>query len=109
MTSFEVSLDIPDVEIEKVETNKRGELIITVRSTIEGTHCHKCGQKITKSHGSDQAITLRHLPVLGRATYIRIRPQRYQCSECDNKPTTTQKLSWYHARSPHTKAYENHV
>jgi transposase len=109
MKSFEVPLDIPDVEIETVETDKKGNLIITVRSTVEGTNCHKCGKKITQSHGCDKPILLRHLPVLGRATYIRLRPQRYECPECENKPTTTQKSSWYHPRSPHTKVYEKHV
>ena len=109
MTSFEVTLDIPDVAIEKVETNQERELIITVRSTLEGAHCHKCGKKIIKSHGCDDPILLRHLPVLGRATYIRIRPQRYQCPECHNQPTTTQESSWYRPRSPQTKAYEKHV
>jgi transposase len=46
---------------------------------------------------------------LGRKTYIRLRPKRYQCQVCQGKPTTTQTLSWYDARSPHTKAYETHV
>ena len=109
MASFEVPLDIPDVKIEQVETNKKGELIITVNSLVEGVHCHKCGKKITKTHGFNKPILLRHLPILGRATYIRIRPHRYQCTECKSKPTTTQPSSWYDLRSPHTKAYEKHV
>ena len=109
MANFEVSLDIADVEIVKVETNKKGELIITVRSTIEETHCHKCGKKITKVHGYDKPLSLRHLSILGQATYIQIRPKRYQCTECEDKPTTTQHLPWYDPRSPHTKVYEKHV
>ena len=35
MANFEVSLDIADVEIVKVECNKKGELIITVRRKPE--------------------------------------------------------------------------
>ncbi|MFO1434194.1 MAG: ISL3 family transposase [Candidatus Competibacteraceae bacterium] len=54
-------------------------------------------------------MTLRHLSILGKPTYIRIKPKRYQCPYCEDHPTTTQKLSWYDARSPHTKAYETHV
>ncbi len=38
-----------------------------------------------------------------------IKPKRYQCSYCGDHPTTTQQVSWYDARSPHTKAYETHV
>ncbi len=45
----------------------------------------------------------------GRYVYIRIRPARYQCTHCKGNPTTTQKLTWYEPRSPHTIAYEEHV
>ena len=82
MASFEVPLDIPNVEIEKAEINKKGELIISVQSTSECTRCEKCGQQIMKLHGCDHPVFLRHLPVLGRVTYIRIRPKRYQCLTC---------------------------
>ena len=109
MQLFEIALDIPGVEIEKVETNKKGDIIITVKSTVVGTICHKCGRRITKPYGSGREITLRHLPILGRNVYIRIRPARYQCPYCDGNPTTTQKLPWYDERSPHTRAYEEHV
>ena len=109
MQLFEIALDIPGVEIEKVETNKKGDIIITVKSTVVGTICHKCGRTITKPYGSGREITLRHLPILGRNVYIRIRPARYQCPYCDGNPTTTQKLPWYDERSPHTRAYEEHV
>jgi transposase len=109
MKHFEMPLDIEDVEIERVEFKENGEIIIVVTSTVEGTYCHRCGQKITDSYGYDREITLRHLSILGRPTYIQIRPKRYRCCYCSDRPTTTQKLSWYDARSPHTKAYETHV
>ncbi len=109
MTTFEIPLDIPDVKIEHVEINKQGDIIITVTSTVEGTKCRKCGRRIGKFHGYDQEITLRHLSILGRTTYIRLRPARYRCPYCKRRPTTTQTLSWYVHRSPHTRAYEDHV
>jgi transposase len=109
MKHFEMPLDIEDVEIERVEFKENGEIIITVTSTLEGTCCHRCGGKITDSYGCDREITLRHLSILGRPTYIQIRPKRYRCRSCFDRPTTTQKLSWYNAKSPHTKAYETHV
>ncbi len=107
--TFEVPLDIPGVKVEKVEINKRGEFIITVKSTVEGTRCHRCGRRITKRHGHGRVLTLRHLSILGRTTYLRLRPARYQCLFCRGKPTTTQKSDWYDPRSPHTKAYEEHI
>ena len=107
--TFEILLDIPDVTIEKVETERNGAIVITVKSTVEGTQCHTCGKKITKVYGDAREITLRHLPILGRKTFIRLRPVRYQCPYCDGNQTTTQQLSWYTPRSSSTKAYEEHL
>src|ERR1700741_266553 len=107
--TFEIPLDIPDVTIQTVETDRHGDFVITVKSTVEGTSCHTCGRKITKVYGEDREITLRHLPILGRKTYIRLRPVRYQCPYCDGHPTTTQQLSWYTPKSSYTKIYEEHI
>ena len=87
--TFEIPLDIPDVTIENVTTNRLGHSEITVKSTVEGTPCHRCGKMTTQLYGEDRAITLRHLPMLGRKTFIRLRPKRYQCLHCHRNPTTT--------------------
>jgi transposase len=107
--TFEIPLDIPDVTIEAVMTNRVGHFQITVQSTIEGTPCHQCGQMTTTFYDKDREISLRHLPILGRKTYIHLRPKRYQCLYCENHPTTTQQLAWYTPRSGYTKAYEEQV
>jgi transposase len=107
--TFEIPLDIPDVTIENVTTNRVGHIEITVKSTIEGTPCHQCGKMTTKFYGEDREISLRHLPILGRKTYIRLRPRRYQCLTCHGQPTTTQTLSWYIPRSSYTRAYEEQI
>ena len=109
MATIEIPLDIKGVKVVEVEITKRGEIIITVESTVEGTFCHVCGRQLTKRHGHDRAITLRHLPILNMKAYIRIKPVRYQCTYCNGKPTTTQRLPWYDERSPHTRAYEEHI
>ncbi len=109
MPTFEILLDIPDVIIEHVEINTHGEILITVRSTIQEATCRKCGRRITKGHGHDDAIMLRHLSILGQKTYICIRPARYKCLRCKGQPTTTQTLPWYVQRSPHTTAYDEHI
>jgi transposase len=77
-----------------------------IESTLEGTQCRKCGREIRELHGLDEGITLRHLPILGRKVFLRLRPKRYRCPYCEGGPTTTQELAWYTAKSPHTKAYE---
>lgn len=107
--TFEIPLDIPDVTIQTVETDRHGDFVITVKSTVEGTSCQTCGKKVTKVYGYDREITFRHLPILGRKTSIRLRPVRYQCPYCDEHPTTTQQLSWYTPKSPYTKVYEAHI
>lgn len=109
MINFQISLDIPDVEILKVEKNKTEDLIITVKSTKKSCLCHKCGNEAKKYYGHAETILLRHLPVLGHQVYIRIIPVRYQCEYCDDKTTTTEQASWYSRRSKFTKAYEDYL
>jgi transposase len=107
-----IPLDIPDVEVLTIETNKSGDYFITVTSTIKGTTCHRCGREISKFHSHDRPITLRHLPILGHQVYICLRPKRYECPSCSTKAhrkTSTQQLTWYSPKVPHTKAYEEQV
>lgn len=101
-------LDIPEVEVIGMEINEHGDYIITVESTRSSAICQHCGSRITKFNGHNREIELRHLPILGRRVYIRIRPKRYECPNCGGK-TTTQKLDWYESKSPHTKAYDRHL
>jgi transposase len=104
-----VPLDIPDVRVLKTEINKVGELIITIESTKEGTTCRQCGREVRKRHGYDEWTIIRHLPVFGRPSYLRYRPRRYQCLECEGHPTTTQRLDWRESNSPHSMAYDDHL
>lgn len=111
MTKTEVTipLGIPDVRVLKSEAGERGEIIITVESTRGGSSCRKCGKWITKVHGRDDWVTIRHLPVFGRSSYLRYRPKRYQCQACEGHPTTTETLEWHDANSPYSFAYDNHL
>ena len=104
-----IPLDIPDVRVLHTSLNERGEIIITLESTKAGTSCRKCGKWIMKLHGRDEWVTIRHLPAFGRPTYLRYRPNRYQCQDCEGHPTTTQGLEWHDANSPHSYAYDNHL
>jgi transposase len=104
-----IPLDIPDVRVLQTSLNTRGEIIITIESTKAGTQCRKCGKWITKLHGRDEWVTIRHLPAFGRPTYLRYRPSRYQCQDCEGQPTTTERLAWHDANSPHSFSYDNHI
>jgi transposase len=104
-----IPLDIPDVRVLQTDITKAGEFILTVESTLESTSCRRCGRIITEPHGVDQPRLLRHLPILGRPLYLRIRPKRFRCPFCDDHPTTTQQLEWYDPEALHTLAYERHL
>lgn len=112
VSKVSIPLDIPDVQVIDIKTNKSGDYIITVESTLDSAICRRCGREISKFHSHDRAITLRHLPILGHQVYIRLRPKRYECPHCSSKQhrkTSTQQLSWYRSKSPHTNAYEEQV
>lgn len=104
-----IPLGIPDVRVLSVEISEQGETIITIESTIEGTNCRRCGKHLTQIHGLDEPILIRHLPILGRKSYLRIRPRRYRCLDCEDGPTTTQRLAWHTTKSPNTQAYERYL
>lgn len=104
--TFQIPLDIPDVHLLSSRSGERGELILEVESSLNSTACRRCGREITEFHGYDQPIRLRHLPVFGRNVWIELSPKRYRCPQCDDHPTTTQRLSWHTSRSPHTKAFD---
>ena len=106
---FNISPEIQNIKTEKVERNSKGDFIITVSSTVEGTICHRCGREITEFYGHGRMTELRHLPIPGHKTFIRICAKRYECPYCDGKPTTSQTLTWYGWKSPHTRAYEDHI
>ena len=40
-------LDIPNVEVVRVQQNHQGDYIITVESTLTGTRCQHCGRRLT--------------------------------------------------------------
>ena len=101
-------LGLSDVEVINVEIDKYNQFVFTVVSTKRKILCHCCG-KPTQPYGKGRTIRLRHLPILGRKTYIDITPQRGRCPDCDGNPTTTQQADWYERKSPQTKAYEQAV
>jgi len=101
-------LDIPNIEVLSTLFNKQGDYIITVESTKAEAVCQECHRKITKFHSHGREIELRYLPVMGHRVYIRIKPRRYKCFNCNGR-TTTQELAWYTPKSPHTKAYDTHL
>lgn len=102
-------LDIPQVDVLATKHTQDNKFIITVESRRETTKCGVCHQEIACNYGHGQVVRLRHLPILGQETTIEIRPRRAQCPTCLHNPTTTQTVTWYDQRSPHTKAYDRYL
>lgn len=108
-STLTIPFDIPDVEIISTEVSADGKLFIQVESQLETTACGICGEAIRCSEGHGQEIKLRHLPVLGMETYLLFRAKRAKCKQCWTEPKTTQVVTWYEPRSPHTKAYDEYL
>ena len=106
---FDLDLELPDVEVLRSFRDNKGNYIIELQSTKKTGICRKCGREIRHFRGYDEWITIRHLPILGREVYLKIRPRRYQCLECDDEPTTTEQFSWRSPGKSYTKAYRDHV
>ena len=104
-----IALDIEDVTVLKVEIGKDGSLHIQLESTLKYAYCRKCGQRITTLHSYDEWVKVQHLPILDKAVFLSYRPKRYECPDCDGKPTSTQQLTWHEPHSPHTKAYDAYL
>lgn len=102
-------LNLPDIAIDRVVLGERKTIRIYIHSTLEGTHCHRCGQPINHDYGLGQEIELRHLPLLAYRVILVLRPKRYQCRSCEGRPTTTQTLSWYTPRASVTNAFEQQM
>jgi transposase len=103
-----IPLDVPDIEIIKLETNTDNDLIITVKN-IKPTTCNKCKKKMTKIHGYADTIFARHVSLFEQPVYIEIRPVRFQCQYCKSKRTQTEQFGWYNPRSRVTKKFEKHL
>jgi len=101
-------LDLPDVNVLGV-TLREESIEITLESTLNYAYCRKCGQKLTALHSYDAWVTVQHLPILGRKVFLKFRPKRYRCPDCDDHPTTTQQLAWVEPNSGQTKAYTAHL
>src|SRR5216683_3173775 len=105
-TIFATLLNLPGIIIVQVDIDEQENCLVKAESTKECTPCRLCGRTIHTPYGHGRALKIRHVSIFGRKTYIVICPPRYQCLDCEGKPTTTQQFSWHEPRSSHTKAYD---
>tara|TARA_R110002167_G_C12145625_1_gene600757 strand:- start:8 stop:376 length:369 start_codon:yes stop_codon:yes gene_type:complete len=100
-------LNLPDTKVTgcKIVDEK---IYIDVDSTIDKVKCRKCDGP-TGSKGKAELREIRHLPMNGMECYIRIKAKRGICKNCDDNPTTNQRLQWYDYKSRYTKAYLDYL
>jgi hypothetical protein len=72
---IQIPLDIPNVETEKLDTFSKKGFVLTVIRTLKGTSCKRCGKPIDKFYSYSKEITLRHLPILDKAVWLKIKPK----------------------------------
>ncbi len=106
---FTTLLNLSDIAVTEIRNSSNGrEITIVVKSIRDNLDCRLCG-KPTRGHGLGRTLRMRHLPILGKETYIEIMPRRGICSYCDDNPTTTERLDWYERNSKMTKPFEQHL
>ena len=109
MSNFTLPLGIDSLKIIAQTVDRQGNIIFDVESTKTETACHKCGQSTNKHNGFGETITVRHLPILDRPVYLRIRVARYQCQRCDKHPTTSEQYDWCERKSKTTKGLDKYI
>ena len=108
-STISIDLGLSDIKVEEVKIDKKGVYRINASCTLTKGKCHKCGEEITKFHGLDREMEIRHLPIFGKECYIHIRLPRFECEHCNKHPKTTAQLSWRRYNSSCTKAFEEHI
>jgi len=109
MSKLSIPLGINSLKLISQTIDTQGNIIIDVESTVTSTPCHKCGKSTSKKYGHGEMITVRHLSILDTPVYLRIRVVRYQCTSCDDHPTTSEKYDWMERKAKTTKALDNYI
>ena len=68
-------LELSDIEVTEVKVQNDHSILIRVKSTSSKILCHQCN-RLCEAYGYGRTLTLRHLPILGKKTYIEITPPR---------------------------------
>ena len=109
LSVFTALLDFSDITVTEIRNSSNNRMVtLVVKSTREHLPCRTCGKQ-TRSHGLGRTLHLRHLPLLGKETYIEITPRRGRCDHCTGSPTTTERLDWYELNSKMTKPFEQYL
>jgi len=94
MNNFTLSFGLDSLEITAQTIDRKGSIIFDVKSTKSGTPCHKCGKLTKNKYGYGETITIRHVSILDKTVFLRIRVAWYQCMDCDDHQLPGKFLMW---------------
>ena len=109
MCPISLPLDIDSLEIVSQHTDKKGNIVFTVESSIKHGVCRECGKPTTKRNGYAPSRRIRHLSIFDQPVYLEIKPIRYQCENCDDTPTTTEQYDWVERNATTTNKMEEYI
>ncbi|MCP4990378.1 MAG: ISL3 family transposase [Colwellia sp.] len=105
-TNLSIDLRLSSIKIRQVTIDSHDDYHLYVSCTTTSAQCHKCGKKITASHGQCNESIIEHLPIFERRVFIHVKWPRFRCSDCAT--TTSFKPEWLNDTGELTKAYENY-
>jgi len=109
MDKINVPINLPDTKVVDVKISRSGEIFVRVETTEAKIKCSVCKKEISKRHGHDKELKIKHLPSFGNDTFIIYSPHRYICDDCKDNPTTTATPFWHKPNSSFTKDYEQYI
>ncbi len=71
-TKLKIELNLDSIKVKRVTIDPNGDYHIYVSCTCKSTLCHKCGKKITISHGQRNESIIEHLPILDQRVWVRL-------------------------------------
>ena len=98
-------LNLPDVTVESC-VHQPGEVHLKLRLLKDKAACPHC-QKLSEEIHQNRPISLRDLPVFGRATYLKVPRRQFYCSGCQRY--FTESLNFMDEGRRYTRRYETYI
>ena len=98
-------LSIPNYKVVSIEMTE-DTITLDIESTLKGAKCPRCGAYSTNFH-EKLPRTVRDLPIIGKACYLRFVRRRFFCWQC-NKPFS-ESLSFVQEHRDYTNRYQERI
>lgn len=98
-------LNLPDVTVDSC-VHQPGEVHLKLRLLKDKAACPHC-KKLSEEIHQNRPISLRDLPVFGRATYLKVPRRQFYCSSCQRY--FTESLNFMDEGRRYTQRYEAYI